>query len=105
MDNLKQKEQDTSTWIKKFFDYLESILEKYVQQFKDHEELAAFMKDENNLYNEDGTLTTAPLHNDFLSAGEAQRIQLLMRMNFPTMHLYRLSRHDRNRIPRHGDHR
>ena len=41
---------------------------------------------------------TAPLHNDFLSAGEAQRIQLLMRMNFPTMHLYRLSRHDRNRI-------
>ena len=57
MDNLKQKEQDTSTWIKKFFDYLESILEKYVQQFKDHEELAAFMKDENNLYNEDGTLT------------------------------------------------
>lgn len=57
MDNLKQKEQDTSTWIKKFFDYLESILEKYVPQFKDHEELAAFMKDENNLYNEDGTLT------------------------------------------------
>ena len=57
MDNLKQKEQDTSTWIQKFFDYLESILEKYVQQFKDHEELAAFMQDENNLYNEDGTLT------------------------------------------------
>lgn len=57
MDNLKQKEQDTSTWIKKFFDYLESILEKYMQQFKDGEKLAAFMKDENNLYNEDGTLT------------------------------------------------
>ena len=52
-----QKEQDTSTWIKKFFDYLESILEKYMQQFKGGEELAAFMKDENHLYNEDGTLT------------------------------------------------
>ncbi len=52
-----QKEQDTSTWIKKFFDYLESILEKYMQQFKGGEELAAFMKDENNLYNADGTLT------------------------------------------------
>lgn len=52
-----QKEQDTSTWIKKFFDYLESILEKYIQQFKEGEELADFMKNENNLYNEDGTLT------------------------------------------------
>lgn len=57
MDNLGQVQQDTSSWIKKFFDYLESILEKYMQQFKDNEELSAFMKDENNLYNEDGTLT------------------------------------------------
>lgn len=51
------KVQDTSTWIKKFFDYLESILERYMQQFKDHEGLSAFMNDENNLYNEDGSLT------------------------------------------------
>lgn len=49
--------QDTSTWIKKFFDYLESILEKYMQQFKDHEQLSVFMNDENNLYNEDGSIT------------------------------------------------
>lgn len=57
MDNLGKSQQDTSTWIKKFFDYLESILEKYMQQFKDHKELATFMENENNLYNEDGTLT------------------------------------------------
>lgn len=53
MDNV----QDTNTWIKKFFDYLESILEKYMQQFKDHEELSAFMENEQNLYNNDGSLT------------------------------------------------
>lgn len=57
MDNLGQVQQDTSSWIKKFFDYLETILEKYMQQFKGHKELSDFMKDEKNLYNEDGTLT------------------------------------------------
>lgn len=57
MDNLGQVQQDTSSWIKKFFDYLETILEKYMQQFKGHKELSDFMKDEKNLYNEDGTIT------------------------------------------------
>lgn len=46
-----------------------------------------------------GTFTgTSPLHSDILTAAEARLIHLLMRMDFPTMHLYRLSRHDRNRI-------
>ena len=40
----------------------------------------------------------APMHHDFLPPDDARRILLLMRMDFPTMHLYRLSRHDRNRI-------
>ena len=57
MGNLGQVQQDTSSWIKKFFDYLETILEKYMQQFKGHKELSDFMKDEKNLYNEDGTIT------------------------------------------------
>ena len=57
MNNLEQGQQDTSSWIKKFFDYLESILEKYMQQFKGHEELSAFMEDENNLYDKDGSPT------------------------------------------------
>ena len=39
-----------------------------------------------------------PLHRDFLPPDEARRIRVLMHMDFPTMHLYRLSRHDRNRI-------
>ena len=39
-----------------------------------------------------------PIHRDFLSPDEACRILLLMRMDFPTMHLYRLSHHERNRI-------
>ncbi|MBP3260130.1 MAG: DNA repair protein RecO [Prevotella sp.] len=41
---------------------------------------------------------SVPVHRDFLPADEARRIHLLMRMDFPTMHLYRLSRHDRNRV-------
>ena len=39
-----------------------------------------------------------PMHRDFLGPDESRRIHLLMRMDFPTMHLYRLSRHDRGRI-------
>lgn len=39
-----------------------------------------------------------PMHTDFLAPDEARIIQLLMRMDYPTMHLYRLSRQQRNRI-------
>lgn len=39
-----------------------------------------------------------PLHRDFLYPDDAARIQLLMRMDFPTMHLFRLSRNERNQI-------
>ena len=41
---------------------------------------------------------TPPLHSDFLMPQEAGRIRLLMRMDYPTMHLFRLSRMERNRI-------
>ena len=40
----------------------------------------------------------APLHRDFLMPAEAAHIRQLMRMDFPTMHLFRLSRAQRNRI-------
>ena len=39
-----------------------------------------------------------PLHRDFLMPQEASRIRTLMRMDFPTMYLFRLSRMDRSRI-------
>jgi len=39
-----------------------------------------------------------PLHRDFLLPEEASRIRLLMRMDYTTMHLFRMSRTDRNRI-------
>ena len=42
--------------------------------------------------------TSAPMHRDFLQPDDARRIHILMRMDFPTMHLYRLSRQERNRI-------
>ena len=42
--------------------------------------------------------TSAPVHRDFLQPDDARRIHALMRMDFPTMHLYRLNRQDRNRI-------
>lgn len=38
-----------------------------------------------------------PLHSDFVSVEESSRIGLLMRMNYETMHLFRMSRTDRNR--------
>ena len=52
-----QKEQQTSTWISTFFEYLRSILDKYMQQFDKSKELTAFMQNEQNLYNKDGSLT------------------------------------------------
>ncbi len=39
-----------------------------------------------------------PLHRDFLQPDESRLIHQLMRMDFPTMHLFRLSHHQRNRI-------
>ena len=42
--------------------------------------------------------TAPPLHRDYLLPQEASRIGLLMRMDYPTMHLFRLSRAERNRI-------
>ena len=42
--------------------------------------------------------TTPPSHHDFLRPDEAGRIGLLMRMDYPTMHLFRLSRTERGRI-------
>lgn len=50
----KQKPED---WVSKFFKYLKSVLDKYLQQFERYEELTSFMEDENNLYNKDGSLT------------------------------------------------
>lgn len=42
--------------------------------------------------------TSAPIHPDFLQPVEAGRIHTLMRLNYATMHLYRMSRQDRQRI-------
>ncbi len=39
-----------------------------------------------------------PTHRDFLQSDDARRIHTLMRMDFPTMHLFQLNRNDRNRI-------
>lgn len=42
--------------------------------------------------------TATPVHPDFLQPTEAARIATLMRMDFTTMRLFRMSRADRNRI-------
>lgn len=39
-----------------------------------------------------------PLHPDFLEPREAEKMQVMMRMDFPTMHLYRMSHQERNRL-------
>ena len=41
---------------------------------------------------------TVPLHPDFLRSDEAARLHDLFRMNYETMHLFRMSRQDRNRV-------
>ncbi len=41
---------------------------------------------------------TVPMHHDFIAADDAALLQQLMRMNFATMRLFRMSRHERNRI-------
>jgi DNA repair protein RecO (recombination protein O) len=39
-----------------------------------------------------------PVHRDLLHQEEAQKVQLMMRMDFPTMHLFRMSHQERNRL-------
>ena len=39
-----------------------------------------------------------PVHRDFLHPQEAEKVQLMMRMDYPTMRLYRMTRHERNRL-------
>ena len=43
-------------------------------------------------------LPVPPVHRDFLHPQEADKIQLMMRMDFPTMHLFRMSHQERNRL-------
>jgi DNA repair protein RecO (recombination protein O) len=40
----------------------------------------------------------APLHPDFLNRDDSSRINTLMRMNYESMHLFKMSHDDRNRI-------
>ena len=40
-------------------------------------------------------LPVPPVHRDFLHPQEAEKIQLMMRMDFPTMHLFRMSHQER----------
>ena len=39
-----------------------------------------------------------PVHRDLLLPAEAEKVQLMMRMDYATMHVYQLSHHDRNRL-------
>lgn len=39
-----------------------------------------------------------PMHRDCITPHEARKIRLLLRMNFPTMHLYKMTHTDRNRM-------
>ena len=43
-------------------------------------------------------MSNSPVHRDFLHPEEAQKVQLMMRMDFPTMHLFRMSHQERNRL-------
>lgn len=43
-------------------------------------------------------MNNPPIHRDFLYPEEARKVQLMMRMDFPTMHLFRMSHEERNRL-------
>ena len=43
-------------------------------------------------------LPVPPIHHDFLQPQEAEKVQLMMRMDFPTMHLFQMSHTERNRL-------
>lgn len=42
--------------------------------------------------------TQPPVHRDFLLPQEAEKIQLMLRMDYPTMHLFRMSHKERGRL-------
>lgn len=58
------------------------------------------LEDEGDYFDLRGAVFTAqpPLHRDFLLPQESTHIRLLMRMDYSTMHLFRLSRLERARI-------
>ena len=41
---------------------------------------------------------SAPLHHDWLAPEEAMHIRTMLRMNYPTMHLFKMSRTERNHL-------
>lgn len=43
-------------------------------------------------------LSAPPVHRDFLYPHEAEKVQLMMRMDFATMHLFQMSHTERNRL-------
>jgi DNA repair protein RecO (recombination protein O) len=43
-------------------------------------------------------MAVPPIHHDFLQPQEAEKVQLMMRMDFPTMHLFQMSHTERNRL-------
>ena len=43
-------------------------------------------------------LPSPPVHREFLMPQEAEKVQLMMRMDFPTMHLFQMSHAERNRL-------
>ena len=43
-------------------------------------------------------LSAPPVHRDFLYPQEAEKVQLMMRMDFATMHLFQMSHTERNRL-------
>ena len=43
-------------------------------------------------------LSQPPVHRDFLQPQEAEKVQLMLRMDYSTMHLFQMSHNERNRL-------
>jgi hypothetical protein len=55
-ENNKVKLENSENWFSKMIHYFNTLLEKYMGKYPHYTELKEFMKDEKNLYKDDGSL-------------------------------------------------
>ncbi len=96
---LDGRERDFANFHLVFLMHLSRFLGFYPNLDRDELNFAPYVSDR-SLYFDLRAATfcsSPPMHRDFLMPDEASHLQLMMRMDYPTMHLFRLNRQQRNR--------
>lgn len=92
IDWLDKREQDYANFHLVFLMHLSRFLGFY-PNLEEKSEMARIFDLREGTFRHD-----MPAHHDYLSPDETERIHLLMRMDYATMHLFKLNRIARNRI-------